>query len=268
MTARLAIAALVAGTMTLAVASEVRIKRSERPLTDRWRTLPVESPGSTQLGISFRPRQAEAIGLDLEVALRRLLAYPFELVRLAAYWDRLEPEPGSFAPAELDWQIEAAERAGKRVIVCVGAVKNFGYPEFYAPLHHLPQPLREGSLVGPVSQAELLAAATTFVTRVVQRYRGHRWPGRSSTRRSTPWAWSTPGVSPRSSWSRRSGRSDVPIRPGRSCSTASSPPRCRCAYSSGGEPATRGIPWPLRLAWPTLSASTTTLATRWPGAAV
>lgn len=174
MTARLAIAALVAGTMTLAVASEVRIKRSERPLTDRWRTLPVESPGSTQLGISFRPRQADAIGLDLEMALRRLLAYPFELVRLAAYWDRLEPEPGSFAPAELDWQIEAAERAGKRVIVCVGAVKNFGYPEFYAPLHHLPQPLREGSLVGPVSQAELLAAATTFVTRVVQRYRGHR----------------------------------------------------------------------------------------------
>jgi hypothetical protein len=164
---------VVAAAAALAVASEFRIKRAGRPPTDRWRTLPVEPRGSTRLGISFRPRQAETMGLGVREALRTLLAYPFELVRLGAYWDRLEPGAGTFDPGDLDWQIEAAERAGKEVIVCVGGVKNFGYPEFYVPRHHLRQALREGSLIGPVSHPDLLAAATSFVTRVVERYRGH-----------------------------------------------------------------------------------------------
>ncbi len=170
---RSAIAVSLLAALTLPLASEVRIRRSEEPLTVRWRGLPIEPRGLTQLGISFRPRQAEAMGLDPQVSLRTLLAHPFQVVRLGAYWDRLEPDAGSFDPTDLDWQIEAAETAGKQVIVCVGALKNFGYPEFYVPLHHLRKPLREGSLIGPASNGELLAAATSFVTRVVEGYRGH-----------------------------------------------------------------------------------------------
>ena len=170
---RSAILALGAAGVALAVASEFRIKRAERPLTDRWRTLPIEPRGSTRLGISFRPRQAEAMGLEVKEALRTLLTYPFELVRLGAYWDRVESGRGSFDPAELDWQIDAAEQTSKQVIVCVGAVKNFGYPEFYVPRHHLPPTLREGSLIGAASHPDLLVAATNLVTRVVERYRGH-----------------------------------------------------------------------------------------------
>ncbi|MGI8562880.1 MAG: hypothetical protein ACR2MZ_04875 [Candidatus Dormibacter sp.] len=172
MRTRTAIAASVLAALTVPLASEVRIRPSEEPLTVRWRGVPIEPRGLTQLGISFRPRQAEATGLDPQVSLRTLLAYPFHLVRLGAYWDRLEPDAGSFDPTDLDWQIEAAETAGKQVIVCVGALKNFGYPEFYAPLHHLRPPLREGSLIRPAANGELLAAATSFVTRVVERYRG------------------------------------------------------------------------------------------------
>jgi hypothetical protein len=157
--------------MLLPVLSELRLKRAARPLTDRWREVPVEPRGAAQLGISFRPLQAAALGLDPEAALRALLAYPFQLIRLSAYWNRLEPEPGSFRPDELDRQIEAAERAGKRVIVCVGPVKAFGYPEFFVPPHHLDGPLREGTLVRPDEHRRLLAAGTEFVTRVVQRYR-------------------------------------------------------------------------------------------------
>jgi hypothetical protein len=164
-------AAAAAATMLLPVLSELRLKRAARPLTDRWREVPVEPRGAAQLGISFRPLQAAALGLDPEAALRALLAYPFQLIRLSAYWNRLEPEPGSFRPDELDRQIEAAERAGKRVIVCVGPVKAFGYPEFFVPPHHLDGPLREGTLVRPDEHRRLLAAGTEFVTRVVQRYR-------------------------------------------------------------------------------------------------
>src|SRR5205823_4499056 len=141
--------------------------------------LPVEPRGDTQLGLSFRPLQADALGLDARPALDALLAHPFEIVRLAAYWNRLEPAPGRFDPAEVDWQLDAAERAGKRVILCVGAVKAFGYPEFFVPVHRLPEPLREGTLVTPERHPALLAAATELVGRVVERYRS----------RSTVVAW-------------------------------------------------------------------------------
>jgi len=149
----------------------LRIARPARPLTDRWRELPVEPRGAMDVGISFRPPQAEAFGLDARDTLETLLAHPFALVRLGAYWSRMEPAPSMFAPAELDWQVDAAERAGKRIVICVGAVKTFGYPECFVPAHHLPRPLREGRLVRPAEHGPLLAAATAFVGRVVERYR-------------------------------------------------------------------------------------------------
>src|SRR5262249_18427411 len=139
---------------------------------DRWRELPVERRGSTPLGVSFRPLQAEALGLDARRTLAELLAHPFQLVRLGAYWSRMEPAPGRFEPAELDWQLDAGGRARRRAVGCVGAVKAFGYPEFFVPAHRLPEPLREGALVTPARHPALLAGAAEFVARVVERYRG------------------------------------------------------------------------------------------------
>jgi hypothetical protein len=164
--------ALGAATVAAPVLSEVRVARSRRPLTGRWRELPVADRGQTLTGISFRPRQAEAFGLAPRAALRELLVYPFELVRLGAYWDRMEPGPGAFDPSELDWQLAAAQQAGKQVIICLGPVKTFGYPEYFVPRHHLPQPLPETSLIRPGTHPALLAAGTAFITRVVARYAG------------------------------------------------------------------------------------------------
>jgi hypothetical protein len=100
-----------------------------------------------------------------------LLAYPFHLIRLGAYWNRIEPAPGAFDARELDWQVEAAERAGKQIVLCVGAVKTFGYPEFFVPEHHLAHPLPEHTLIRPSAYRSLLAAATAVLTRVVDRYK-------------------------------------------------------------------------------------------------
>jgi hypothetical protein len=133
--------------------------------------MPVEPQGSTRLGISFRPRQVEALGLDGRSTLSALLAYPFQLVRLGAYWSRMEPRPGVFVAEELDWQVEAAERAGKQIVLCVGALKTFGYPEFFVPDHRLRHPLPEGRRIGPAAYPSLLAAATDFLARVVDRYK-------------------------------------------------------------------------------------------------
>lgn len=166
-----ALSATAGSVLALPIASEVRVSRATRPLTDRWQRVAVEPRRSTLLGLSFRPLQAEALGVDARTTLRTLLTYPFHLIRLGAYWKRLEPAPGRFCPDELDWQVDAAARAGKQIILCVGAVKTFGYPEFFVPAHHLRQPLREGALIGPAGHEPLLAAATAFVTRLVERYR-------------------------------------------------------------------------------------------------
>ncbi len=152
---------------------EFRFTRAERPLTDAWQRVPVAPRGNTPLGISFRPLQAAAFGLDVRTTLRTLLAYPFQIIRLGAYWNQIEPEPGAFRPDELDWQIEAAEAAGKKIIVCVGAVKTFGYPEVFVPAHHLKQPFQEHTRIQPAGYPALLEAAEAHITRLVERYRGH-----------------------------------------------------------------------------------------------
>jgi hypothetical protein len=151
---------------------EVRAGPASRPLTDRWREVSVAPAGETRLGLSFRPRQCEDLALDPRQTLACLLDLPYELIRLAAYWDRITPEPGVRDHSELDWQLEAAERAGKQVIVNVGAVKSFGYPEYFVPDHELDAPLPEGRMVTPASHPRLLGAAVDHLVDLVTRYAG------------------------------------------------------------------------------------------------
>jgi hypothetical protein len=164
--------AALATRLALPIVSEVRLRRAAAPSTDRWRDVPVAAREKTELGVSFRPPQVDALGLDARATLDQILSYPFTLIRLGAYWNRIERAPGEFDPSELDWQVDAAERAGKRIVLCVGPLKTFGYPEFFVPVHHVPKPLREGILVRPETHQPLLAAALAFVTRIVARYRG------------------------------------------------------------------------------------------------
>jgi hypothetical protein len=169
-----AAAAIAAGVIAVPLMLEMRLARSEQPLDDSWKGLPVMRRGSTLLGVSFRPRQAEAFGLDVGETLERLLAYPIDLIRIGAYWTRIELRPGQFDTSELDWQIDAAERAGKQIILSVGPIKNFGYPEFFVPAHHLPVPIAEGTLVRPTTHGALLGAATDFIRDIVTRYRNRK----------------------------------------------------------------------------------------------
>jgi hypothetical protein len=164
-------AVLAGGLVALPVAAELRISRPVLPLSATWQNLPLCPRGQTLLGISFRPPQCDALGLDPRSSLEQLLAFPFQLIRLGAYWRRLEPRPGQFVPDELDSQIDAAERAGKQILLGVGAVKTFGYPEFFVPPARLPRPIREGILVHADDHAWLLQPAVEFVTRIVERYR-------------------------------------------------------------------------------------------------
>src|SRR6202165_5553468 len=166
-----AAAAAAAGLIATPLLLEVRLARPEQPARDSWKRSAISPRGQTMLGISFRPRQVEAFGLNGPETLDELLAYPFDLVRVAAYWNHIQGEPGEFDTDELDWQLEAIERSGKQAILSVGAVKNFGYPEVFVPDHQLERPLAEGSLISPSTHAELLDGATRFIRNIVDRYR-------------------------------------------------------------------------------------------------
>jgi hypothetical protein len=169
-----ALGAGIASALLWPVASEIRLASATHPPTGAWERVPIKPRRATLLGLSFRPLQATALGLDPQQTLQALLAYPFHLLRLGAYWNRLEPEAGRFEPEELDRQIGAAERAGKQIILCVGAVKTFGYPEVFVPAHHLSRPLQEGARIDSPAYGALLSAATAFITRIVERYRDRR----------------------------------------------------------------------------------------------
>ena len=163
----------VTSLLTLPLALEFRLEQATQPLTDKWKHLPIEPRRSSLLGISFRTPQISVLGLDTCSTLQTLLTYPFHLIRLGAYWNRIEPKPGIFYPDELDWQIDAAERAGKQIILCVGPLKNFSYPEFFVPVHCLRHPFPEHSRIKPSTYPSLLTAATEFITRLIERYK-HR----------------------------------------------------------------------------------------------
>jgi Beta-galactosidase len=167
------IALSAASILTIPLLSEVRLKQATQPLTDKWQRLPIVPRGSTQLGISYRPPQVEALGLDARTTLQTLLTYPYHLIRLGAYWNRMEPAQGIFYTDELDWQIDAAEQAGKQIILCVGPLKTFSYPEFFVPSHRLAQPFPEHTRIKPSAYPSLSTAATEFITRLVERYK-HR----------------------------------------------------------------------------------------------
>lgn len=168
---RLAIAAAAVGAAAAPFLAEMRVARAAQPLTDRWKKIPIAPRGSTLLGLSIRPRQMQALGLEMRATTTLLLDYPFQLVRLGAYWQECEPSPDLFQFDELDWQMDTAERAGKQIVLCVGAVKTFGYPEFFVPTHHRRDAFPEGAVVAPEREPQLVDAARAFVARVVERYR-------------------------------------------------------------------------------------------------
>jgi hypothetical protein len=151
----------------------IRFERPGKPLSDAWQRLSMVPRGSTLLGISFRPPQVAALGLKLQPTLTRLLQFPFQVIRLGAYWKHIESAPGVFDPADLDWQVEAAEQAGKQIVLCVGALKTFGYPEYFVPAHVLARPLPEHTRITPAAYPTLIGAATSFIRRIVERYREH-----------------------------------------------------------------------------------------------
>src|SRR5260370_1081285 len=166
-----AVAAITAAAVAFPLMLEARLAKPEQAVEAEWKGLPIRRRGQTLLGTSFRPLQVEAFGLEARATLKTVLAFPFDIVRLAAYWNRIEGRSGQFDTSELDWQLDATERSGKQVILSVGPIKNFGCRGFFVRKHRVERPLREGSVVRPAAYAALFASASGFIRQIVDRYR-------------------------------------------------------------------------------------------------
>ena len=121
------------------------------------------------IGTTFSTRQCRYLHANAKQTLREILKAGFDLIRLSAYWDELEPQEGVYDFSSLDWQIAEAASKSTPIVLTVG-MKAPRWPEYFIPSWALRRlRLRKG---GDVSQHAYLCQRTLrFLEAVVQRYR-------------------------------------------------------------------------------------------------
>ncbi len=122
-----------------------------------------------RIGTTFSARQCSYLPVNAKDTLKETLKSPFDLIRLAAYWDELEPRPDAYDFSRLDWQIAKAAAKQIPIVLTIG-MKAPRWPEYFIPswvLRRLKLP--KG---GDVSkQAYLRERTLRFLDAVVRRYR-------------------------------------------------------------------------------------------------
>ncbi len=112
------------------------------------------------LGITFSSRYATDLGLDWrETYLALLHDVGVKKLRIPVYWDLTEPESGKTSYADIDWQLQEAEKAGAAVILSIGQ----RVPRW--PECHIPSWAKEQS------DSERQQALKRFMTETVRRYK-------------------------------------------------------------------------------------------------
>lgn len=87
-----------------------------------------------KIGVSFSQYQAERYGMDWRSAYTAVLDdLQFKHLRLAAYWDQLEPQPGQYDFSQTDWMLDEAAKRGAKVKLVIGQ-KLIRVPECYYPV--------------------------------------------------------------------------------------------------------------------------------------
>src|SRR5690242_20560786 len=129
---------------------------------------PARSREPLQLGFTFSQLQASYLDVSYQTAYRQLMQLSPEVVRLAAYWNEVEPRRGEFDFSSLDWLV-ANTPPDTRVVLALG-MKAPRWPEYFIPTwlqqaNDLPEGVRVSN------DEELRAALPRYVQAVVERYR-------------------------------------------------------------------------------------------------
>jgi hypothetical protein len=139
----------------------------------RSAVMTAESQGSVaqpmRIGLTFSQREATYRALPWQEAYDNVLEFSPALVRIAAYWNEIEPTAGTYDFTTLDWLLSKATERKQTVLFSVG-MKAPRWPEYYLPAWlrarlHVP----DGA---PISRDPLVRSATLeFVRRVVEHVR-------------------------------------------------------------------------------------------------
>ncbi len=85
-----------------------------------------------KLGATYSHREIRNMGLSHEKAWPEALDIGFAVLRLAAYWDEIEPSEGEFNIDPLLAMLEDCNRRNQKVVMVVG-MKAPRWPEYYVP---------------------------------------------------------------------------------------------------------------------------------------
>ena len=85
-----------------------------------------------RIGTTFSKKQCDYLDLDWREMYLRTMKEKFDIIRLGAYWDEIEPEADKYDFTILDWQIEQAKENNIPVLLTVG-MKAPRWPEFFIP---------------------------------------------------------------------------------------------------------------------------------------
>lgn len=122
---------------------------------------PVETERPITWGVTFSEKFSRELGLDWR---ENYLAILDELeparLRLVAYWDDIERDPGTLDFSSLDWQLDEAERRDIPVILAAG-LKMPRWPECHIP-----------DWAEALSKGKREEALRDYMRKVVERYRG------------------------------------------------------------------------------------------------
>ena len=122
-----------------------------------------------RVGTTFSSVQAGYLDQEEKETYLKVLDLGFDLIRLGAYWSRIEKTEGVFDFSVLDWEILKAKEKGVPVVLTVG-MKAPRWPEYFIPEWVFEKvDLPYGS---DVSKSMLLREKTlNFIKKVISRYK-------------------------------------------------------------------------------------------------